>query len=66
MLEGFGLSQYADSYAGGLSGDSVDGRDHAGTSGRAEGPPLDEPMAGVHPSLAHKIGDQLTRLVDSA
>jgi len=24
MLEGFGLSQYADSYAGGLSGDSVD------------------------------------------
>jgi ABC-type branched-subunit amino acid transport system ATPase component len=23
---------------------------------------LDEPMAGVHPNLAHKIGDQLTRM----
>ena len=26
---------------------------------------LDEPMAGVHPNLAHKIGDQLSLLVDA-
>jgi sulfate transport system ATP-binding protein len=26
---------------------------------------LDEPMAGVHPRLAHKIGDQLTRLCEA-
>ena len=25
---------------------------------------LDEPMAGVHPNLAHKIGDQLTKLCE--
>jgi len=66
MLEGFGLSQYADSYAGGLSG----GQRRLVEIMRAllAQPTillLDEPMAGVHPNLAHKIGDQLTRLVAS-
>jgi branched-chain amino acid transport system permease protein len=66
MLEGFGLSQYADNYAGGLSG----GQRRLVEIMRAllAQPTillLDEPMAGVHPNLAHKIGDQLTRLVAS-
>ena len=66
MLEGFGLSEYADSYAGGLSG----GQRRLVEIMRAllAQPTillLDEPMAGVHPNLAHKIGDQLTRLVAS-
>jgi ABC-type branched-subunit amino acid transport system ATPase component len=66
MLEGFGLTQYADSYAGGLSG----GQRRLVEIMRAllAQPTillLDEPMAGVHPNLAHKIGDQLTRLVAS-
>jgi branched-chain amino acid transport system permease protein len=66
MLEGFGLTQYADSYAGGLSG----GQRRLVEIMRALlAQPnvllLDEPMAGVHPNLAHKIGDQLTRLVAS-
>jgi branched-chain amino acid transport system permease protein len=66
MLEGFGLSRYADNYAGGLSG----GQRRLVEIMRAllAQPTillLDEPMAGVHPNLAHKIGDQLTRLVAS-
>jgi len=66
MLEGFGLTQYADNYAGGLSG----GQRRLVEIMRAllAEPTvllLDEPMAGVHPNLAHKIGDQLTRLVTS-
>ena len=66
MLEGFGLSQYADSYAGGLSG----GQRRLVEIMRAllAEPTvllLDEPMAGVHPNLAHKIGDQLMALVKS-
>jgi branched-chain amino acid transport system permease protein len=66
MLEGFGLSQYADSYAGGLSG----GQRRLVEIMRAllAEPTvllLDEPMAGVHPNLAHKIGDQLIALVKS-
>ena len=64
MLHGFGLSQYADTYAGGLSG----GQRRLVEIMRAllARPRLlllDEPMAGIHPNLAHKIGDQLTRLV---
>lgn len=66
MLHGFGLDQYADSYAGGLSG----GQRRLVEIMRAllARPRLlllDEPMAGVHPNLAHKIGDQLTRLVEA-
>jgi branched-chain amino acid transport system permease protein len=66
MLEGFGLTQYADAYAGGLSG----GQRRLVEIMRAllAQPTvllLDEPMAGVHPNLAHKIGDQLTRLAAS-
>ena len=65
VLEGFGLSQYADSYAGGLSG----GQRRLVEIMRAllAEPKvllLDEPMAGVHPNLAHKIGDQLTKLCE--
>ena len=63
VLEGFGLTQYADSYAGGLSG----GQRRLVEIMRAllAEPKillLDEPMAGVHPRLAHKIGDQLVQL----
>jgi branched-chain amino acid transport system permease protein len=66
MLEGFGLTQYADNYAGGLSG----GQRRLVEIMRAllAEPTvllLDEPMAGVHPNLAHKIGDQLVALVKS-
>jgi branched-chain amino acid transport system permease protein len=63
ILGGFGLSHYADTYAGSLSG----GQRRLVEIMRAllAEPKvllLDEPMAGVHPNLAHKIGDQLTRL----
>src|SRR5665213_499352 len=65
VLEGFGLSEYADVYAGGLSG----GQRRLVEIMRAllAEPKillLDEPMAGVHPNLAHKIGDQLTNLCE--
>jgi ABC-type branched-subunit amino acid transport system ATPase component len=65
VLEGFGLTQYADAYAGGLSG----GQRRLVEIMRAllTEPKvllLDEPMAGVHPNLAHKIGDQLTKLCE--
>ncbi len=66
VLGGFGLTQYADAYAGGLSG----GQRRLVEIMRAMlAEPkvllLDEPMAGVHPNLAHKIGDQLTRLCEA-
>ena len=65
VLEGFGLTQYADTYAGGLSG----GQRRLVEIMRAllAEPKillLDEPMAGVHPNLAHKIGDQLVNLCE--
>ena len=65
LLEGFGLSQYADQYAGGLSG----GQRRLVEIMRAllAEPKillLDEPMAGVHPNLARKIGNHLTRLCE--
>jgi ABC-type branched-subunit amino acid transport system ATPase component len=65
ILVGFGLEQYADTYAGGLSG----GQRRLVEIMRAllAEPKvllLDEPMAGVHPNLAHKIGNQLTRLAE--
>ncbi len=65
ILEGFGLSQYADAYAGTLSG----GQRRLVEIMRAllAEPTvmlLDEPMAGVHPNLARKIGNHLTKLCE--
>ncbi len=66
ILDGFGLIQYADAYAGGLSG----GQRRLVEIMRAllAEPKvllLDEPMAGIHPNLAHRIGDQLTRMAEA-
>jgi branched-chain amino acid transport system permease protein len=66
ILEGFGLSHYADAYAGSLSG----GQRRLVEIMRAllAEPTillLDEPMAGVHPNLAQKIGNHLTKLCES-
>jgi branched-chain amino acid transport system ATP-binding protein/branched-chain amino acid transport system permease protein len=65
MLERFGLLALADSYAGDLSG----GQRRLVEIMRAlMAEPdvllLDEPMAGVHPRLAHEIGMQLVRLCE--
>ncbi|HEX4399527.1 MAG TPA: branched-chain amino acid ABC transporter ATP-binding protein/permease [Trebonia sp.] len=63
LLERFGLDGYANSYAGDLSG----GQRRLVEIMRAlMAEPrvllLDEPMAGVHPNLARRIGNQLTAL----
>ncbi len=63
MLGRFGLDGHANSYAGDLSG----GQRRLVEIMRAlMAEPrvllLDEPMAGVHPTLARRIGDQLTAL----
>jgi branched-chain amino acid transport system permease protein len=63
LLDRFGLSDYADTYAGGLSG----GQRRLTEIMRAlmTEPTmllLDEPMAGVHPRLARQIGTQLLGL----
>jgi len=63
MLERFGLEGYADTYAGDLSG----GQRRLVEIMRAlMAEPqvllLDEPMAGVHPELAHRIGELLLEL----
>jgi branched-chain amino acid transport system permease protein len=63
LLDRFGLSGYADTYAGDLSG----GQRRLTEIMRAlMAEPslllLDEPMAGVHPRLAREIGGQLTGL----
>jgi len=63
LLDRFGLSQYADTYAGDLSG----GQRRLTEIMRAlmTEPAmllLDEPMAGVHPRLARQIGAQLLGL----
>jgi branched-chain amino acid transport system permease protein len=65
MLERFGLLALADRYAGDLSG----GQRRLVEIMRAlmADPDvllLDEPMAGVHPRLAHQIGMQLVRLCE--
>lgn len=65
VLNGFGLSQYADTYAGALSG----GQRRLVEIMRAllAEPKvllLDEPMAGVHPNLSRKIGNHLLKLVE--
>jgi branched-chain amino acid transport system ATP-binding protein len=65
VLDGFGLSQYADAYAGGLSGGQ---RRLVEIMRVLLAEPtvllLDEPMAGVHPNLALKIGNHLTKLCE--
>jgi branched-chain amino acid transport system ATP-binding protein len=66
MLESFGLSALADRYAGELSG----GQRRLVEIMRAlmtdpEVLLLDEPMAGVHPRLAHQIGMQLVALCEA-
>jgi ABC-type branched-subunit amino acid transport system ATPase component len=63
LLDQFGLTGYADTYAGDLSG----GQRRLVEIMRAlMAEPkvllLDEPMAGVHPHLAHQIGEQLLGL----
>jgi len=63
MLQRFGLTEYANHYAGDLSG----GQRRLVEIMRAlmAGPTvllLDEPMAGVHPRLAREIGQQLVAL----
>jgi branched-chain amino acid transport system permease protein len=65
MLERFGLSELADRYAGDLSG----GQRRLVEIMRAlmADPDvllLDEPMAGVHPRLAHDIGGRLVQLCE--
>jgi ABC-type branched-subunit amino acid transport system ATPase component len=65
MLERFGLLALADRYAGDLSG----GQRRLVEIMRAlmadpEVLLLDEPMAGVHPRMAHELGMQLVRLCD--
>jgi ABC-type branched-subunit amino acid transport system ATPase component len=64
LLERFGLAAHANSYAGDLSG----GQRRLVEIMRAlMAEPtmllLDEPMAGVHPNLARRIGNELTALV---
>jgi ABC-type branched-subunit amino acid transport system ATPase component len=64
LLERFGLTGHANSYAGDLSG----GQRRLVEIMRAlmTEPTmllLDEPMAGVHPNLARRIGNELTALV---
>jgi ABC-type branched-subunit amino acid transport system ATPase component len=63
LLDRFGLTSFADHYAGDLSG----GQRRLVEIMRAlmAGPSmllLDEPMAGVHPNLARRIGQQLVAL----
>ena len=63
LLERFGLAEYANTYAGDLSG----GQRRLVEIMRAlMAQPrmllLDEPMAGVHPRLARRIGDELVAL----
>jgi branched-chain amino acid transport system permease protein len=63
MLERFGLTQHADTYAGDLSG----GQRRLVEIMRAlmtepQVLLLDEPLAGVHPQLAHQIGAELVVL----
>ena len=65
ILERFGLEKFANDYAGDLSG----GQRRLVEIMRAlmAGPDmllLDEPMAGVHPNLARRIGRQLVGLCD--
>jgi branched-chain amino acid transport system ATP-binding protein len=66
MLERFGLLALGDRYAGELSGGQ---RRLVEIMRSLMAEPevllLDEPMAGVHPRLAHQIGEQLVALTQS-
>ena len=66
MLERFGLLALADRYAGELSGGQ---RRLVEIMRSLMAEPevllLDEPMAGVHPRLAHQIGEQLVALMQA-
>ncbi len=65
MLEEFGLTALADRYAGDLSGGQ---RRLVEIMRSLMAEPevllLDEPMAGVHPRLAHQIGERLVGLCE--
>ncbi|HVB13972.1 MAG TPA: branched-chain amino acid ABC transporter ATP-binding protein/permease [Candidatus Dormibacteraeota bacterium] len=63
LMEQFGLTEYADTYAGNLSG----GQRRLveimrALMARPQLLLLDEPMAGIHPTLARKIGQSLQTL----
>ncbi|MGA7173664.1 MAG: branched-chain amino acid ABC transporter ATP-binding protein/permease [Candidatus Dormiibacterota bacterium] len=63
LMDQFGLTEYADTYAGNLSG----GQRRLveimrAIMARPELLLLDEPMAGIHPTLARKIGKSLQEL----
>jgi branched-chain amino acid transport system permease protein len=63
MLERFGLAGFANDYAGDLSGGQRRLVEIMRALMAAPGMLLlDEPMAGVHPNLARRIGDQLVAL----
>ena len=63
MLERFGLEAFANQYAGDLSGGQRRLVEIMRALMAAPGMLLlDEPMAGVHPNLARRIGDQLVAL----
>jgi branched-chain amino acid transport system permease protein len=63
MLERFGLEGFANDYAGDLSGGQRRLVEIMRALMAAPGMLLlDEPMAGVHPNLARRIGDQLVAL----
>ncbi len=66
LMDQFGLTEYADTYAGNLSG----GQRRLveimrALMARPRMLLLDEPMAGIHPTLARKIGKSLQELCSS-
>ena len=62
LLDRFGLSAHADTYAGDLSGGQRRLTEISALMAKLAVLLLDEPMAGVHPRLARQIGAQLLGL----
>src|ERR1035438_1568085 len=63
ILERFGLEKFANHYAGDLSGGQRRPAEHRRSLMAEPGMLLlDEPMAGVHPHLARRIGNELVAL----